>query len=171
MGHPHDSDTTITTPELQRMGTTHSRGMQEDLQQEPDYSQVIGFGPRVSSIYNHVMFEGWVIKDEFYASSMEEVFVILMEKYHVTRPYTKEDRDKLVDDLCHRGQMFWTAWYDEPTHDWWIPPTAVRALQMIQQWADTNIETLWLEDLEKNKNTLSAEKLTEYIQTLTEVTQ
>ena len=171
MGYPDDSNTTITTPELQRMGTTHSQGMQEDLQQEFDPSQVIGFGPRVSSVYNHVMFEGWMIKDEYYASSEEEVFVILMEKYHVTRPYTKEDRDQLIEDLCNKGQIFWTHWYDEPPHDWWIPPTAERALQMVQQWANTNIESLWLEDLERTRNTVSADKLTEYIKTLIEVTQ
>lgn len=153
------------------MGKTHSQRMPKDLPKQPDYSQVIGFGPRVSSLYNVVMFEGYVIADSYYASSVDELWEILNAYWKVNRPTDPEEQEKRLAHYYLNEVVKWTTWYDEPPLDWWIKPTVKRALDMVQQWTDTNTENLWLEDISKTRNTVSADKLTEYIQTLIKVTK
>lgn len=140
--------------------------MSEQLQQQDEFDDVIGWGPRVSSLYRVVMFEGWLVGEEHYGASEDEVWQILEKEYRIYRPADPDEELELWNKLYQEGSLYWTDWYSMCYVDWWIPPTPKRTLDMIQQWADTHIEDLWLEDQTDTTQSVSAEELTGYIQTL-----
>ena len=143
------------------MDTTHTQDMPQNLQE--DFDDVIGFGPRVSSLNRIVMFEGWLVGDFWYAASETEVLDLIKAHYpkiKITKPA------ETMHKLHRQGLIYWTDWYSEPKKDWWIQPTPKRALDMIQAWADTHIEELWLSNMQDTTSSVSADELTGYIQEL-----
>lgn len=102
-----------------------------------DFASVIGFGPRVSTLYNLPMFDGWVIGGQFYATSYDEVFEILELYYKMPRA-SQSERPAILDRLHADDTIVWTDWTYEPIKDWWIPPTYNRVLQTIQLFMDSH---------------------------------